>query len=139
MPPLSRWILLVRKDDASCHLRRRQGAQHSSEPACAAHSHFFSDYRAEQPASTEDEWWRTGKHGIHSSSGDKEGPYLIHLADVANRFMPTAAGACSRAARTTITFFRMSIALPVVPLERFGVSKYITTRCGGTHTHKHNS
>ena len=35
-PPLSRWIHLVRKDDASCHLGGHAGAWHSSEPACTA-------------------------------------------------------------------------------------------------------
>ena len=32
VPPFSFWILLVPDIDASCHLRRRQGARRSSEP-----------------------------------------------------------------------------------------------------------
>ena len=72
-PPLSRWILLRPDDDASCHLRRRQGAHHSSEPALAADPPQQMGIRAEQPASTEEAWWRTSEQGIHSSGGAEEG------------------------------------------------------------------
>ena len=136
--PLSLSILLVRKDDASCHLRRRQGAQHSSQPACAADGHGAVPIKAEQPASTEDAWWHASDNSNHSSSADKEGSHLIHLAHVTNSFVPTAAGACLRAAHTTITFCRMSSELPTVLVERPEVPKYITRRCGGKHTHTQN-
>ena len=112
---------------------------HSSEPAFAADPPLERGIRAEQPASTEDAWWRTSEGGIRSSGADKEGSYLVHLTEVPNSFVPTAAGACPRAAPTTITLCRMRIALPLVSLERLGVPKYITVRCGGRITHKHNS
>ena len=137
-PPLSRWILLRPDDNASCHLRRRQGAQHSSEPALAADPPQQMGIRAEQPASTEEAWWRTSEQGIHSSGGAEEGSYLIHLTDVPNSFVPTAAGARLPPAHTMITLCRMSIELPLVSLERLGMPNYMATRCGGRITHTHN-
>ena len=79
-----------------------------------------------------------GEHGIRSRVVDKVGSHLIHLTYVTNSFVPTAAGACLRAAHTTITFSRMSSELPTVLVERPAVPKYITRRCGGKHTHTHN-
>jgi hypothetical protein len=93
-PPLSRWIHLVRKDDASCHLGGHAGAWHSSEPVVRVCGPLFLARRVGQPASHEGAWWHAGEHGIRSSGSAEEGSHLVLLADVPNSSMPTAAGAC---------------------------------------------
>jgi hypothetical protein len=106
-PPLSRWIHLVRKDDASCHLGGHAGAWHSSEPVVRVCGPLFLARRVGQPASHEGAWWHAGEHGIRSSSADKGGSHLVRSADVPNSFTPAAARAPLQAAPTTTTACRI--------------------------------
>ena len=123
VPPLSRRIHLVRKNDASCHVGGRRGARRSSKPVVRVCGTLFPRRRVGQPASHEGARWHAGEHGIRSSGGDIVRSYLVHLTVVPNSFMPAAAGACRRAAPTMITTVVDERALSTVVLERPAVSK----------------
>ena len=93
-PPLSRWILLVPDDDASCHIGGHRGARPSSEPVVRACGSEKVCRRVEGTGSARDSWRHAGDCEIRSSGGDKVGSYLVHLTYVANSFVPVAPCAC---------------------------------------------
>ena len=88
-----------------------------------------------QPASHEGARWRAGEHGIRSSSGDKVGSYLVHLADVTNSFVPTVAGACRSRSSDRRHIVHDDAAVHAQLLERSDVAKVPLT--GGVTRHMH--
>ena len=70
MPPLSRWILLVPDEDASCHLGGRGGACRSSEPACTACCHKKVAAGSVHPGSHGQPRWQASEHGVASNAAD---------------------------------------------------------------------
>ena len=135
MPPLSAWPLLVRKDEASCHLGGRGGAWRSSEPTCTACCHKKVAAGSVHPGSHRQPRWQASEHGVASNAADNSRMHArtFRLCAPFSSSQLLALVVCT--APTADTVFIMTRPHRCCSLSGERSKKYISRRCATRHDH----